>query len=56
VKDPPVSTTHTKYQDSDNEAPEIQLAAVAEWMIRIRRPAATIKTIQEQDLIAAVDK
>ena len=42
-------------QDRDDEAPEIQLPPIAERMRLIRRPAAAMLAIEQQQLVEAVD-
>jgi hypothetical protein len=40
-----------EHQQGDDEAPEVQLAAIAEWMHRVRRLAGTAQAVQQQEFI-----
>src|SRR6185312_1427770 len=43
-------------QQRDDEAPEVELSAVAERVLGIGTPAGPMKPIKQEDLVAAVDE
>ncbi len=43
-------------EDGDDQAPEVQVLAVAEGVVGIRRPAAQAMTEQEQPAVAGIDQ
>jgi hypothetical protein len=44
-----------KHQHSDDEAPEINLAAVPQRVIVIRRPLRAIQTVEKQKRVSGID-
>jgi hypothetical protein len=48
--------SQTEQQQRDDEAPEVEFAAMSEWVVLVRRQISAVLSVEQERSVACIDK